>query len=163
MAPMKNGPTPAGGDRSVATFYDAAGRRVHRPEDAETVEIAERTRDGDEIQRTYLSRGQASPHYPNPGTQMTDGDFAEDVKGTWDIWNNVDGMFTLAITKDALLDALGFAEAPLAAQRQFVGRLMALPSWDAAPRGLKDEVGRWLEDTRPGQVSAPAPAPAPED
>lgn len=157
MAPTQNGPTPAGGDRSVATFYDAAGRRVHRPADADTVEIAERTRHGDEIQRTYMSRGEASANpYPDPGTQMQDGQFAEDVKGTWDVWNNVDGMFTLATTKDALLNALGFAEAPQEAQRHLLGNIMMLPSWDAAPRGLKDEVGRWLEATRPNGATPPA-------
>lgn len=134
-------------------FYDESGRRIHSAANAATVEIAERTREGDELARTYLSRAAtdapASPPYPAAGTQVQDGDYADAVKATWDVWLNTDGIYTLVDTKDGLLAALGYGGMPLPMQRQRVSKLMLLPSWDAAPASLKVEVNRWLEDTRP--------------
>jgi hypothetical protein len=165
MADKRYGWTPAGGQVSVARFFDAAGREAHSPQDANTIEVSEHTVEGDHLARTYLTRRTGDPKGIPASPMddaMTDGDFAEQVKSTWDVWDNQDGLYALANTKDALLHALGWDALPLPEQRQNVAGLMILPSWERAPRGLVLDVEQWLEATR--QAPAPdAPAPAPED
>lgn len=51
-----DGPTPDGGDYSIAYFRDAEGNPCPRAEAAE-VEVVEFSADGEQINRTYLTGG----------------------------------------------------------------------------------------------------------
>ena len=145
------GPTPAGGDLAHAVYRDAEGKITHDSKTAATVEIREMTRDGDELARTYMSRGTSAPTtaWRDPGTTPDEPLVTFDVKGTWDVWDNVDGVFTLATTADQLIHALGLTGVDLAEQRATISNLMVLSAWGAAPAGLVADVESWLERTRP--------------
>jgi hypothetical protein len=153
------GPTPGGGDRAVARFFDAAGDEVDTASEATTVEITE-FRHGRAIKRTLGAVGGGpAPRTPEDGMFTAgDPDVPESVKDTWDVWVTDDsGQMRLASTVEEMLRATGANEMPLAEQRQYVGAWMTQASYGAAPQELKDDADRWLVGTRPTTGGA-APA-----
>lgn len=137
--------TPAGGDRSEITFLDANGNPVDSAADAVEAEIREYVGDV-MIRRTYMEapRADRTPTWTPPGQAVGEPDAYDFAKNTWDVWANDEGSYRLATTTDSLLQAVGLATAPEAEQRDFLINLMRLPSWNAAPLELKQDVTHWL-------------------
>lgn len=155
---VTQGPTPSGGVRSEAAFTARDGSPVE-PDDpqAHAVEIHEVGEDGTVLARHYgLLKGVGG--YPQQSVEVEDDEDADQTKATWDLWW-VDGanVYHPVETLDQLLRSLGWDAQDLQHQRQLVATMLPLPSWQAAPEGLKAEVSAWLVRGRPEAVPEPHP------
>jgi len=137
--------TPAGGDRSEITFTDATGKVLPDATGAVEAEIREYA-DNIMIARTYMAVPAPTtlPTWSPPGDVLAEPDVADAVKSTWNVWAYDDGILRLATTTASLLDGVGLSSAPEAEQRDFLINLLKLPSWQAAPLELKQDVAHWL-------------------
>lgn len=136
--------TPSGGDRSEATYFGPDGNVLPNADGAVNVVVREYVGDV-MIARTYMSLEAPTPTWTPPGDAVGEPEAADTTKlGTWDVWDNVDGLLYLATTTASLLHAVGMTAAPVEEQRQFLATLITLPAWTAAPTELKQDVADWL-------------------
>jgi Na+-translocating ferredoxin:NAD+ oxidoreductase RnfD subunit len=137
--------TPAGGDRSEITFTDATGKVLPDATGAVEAEIREYA-DNIMIARTYMAvpTPDQIPTWTPPGDVLAEPDVADAVKSTWNVWASDDGILRLVTTVDSLLDAMGLTNASVAEKRDFLLNLLKLPSWQAAPLELKQDVAHWI-------------------
>jgi len=131
-------------------WLNGKGERIDSPELAVTGEIHWLDDDGNP-QRTYVDH---RPFNEDKGDVLNDreappwhGPELWDSTGkTWDLYSL--GNDRLVETLEDYLTALGLNDAPLAAQRTDVCIQLQLPSWNAAPQRLQDEVYAWLVATK---------------
>jgi hypothetical protein len=147
------GPTPNGGDHSVASFFRADGTPTDDPAEAATGEVTEYAA-GVQVARHYLEKpaDPAVPAYTDPGYVAQEGDFEDALTHhTWDVWYSdpATGEYRLVQTRDQLLTATGMVMWPEADQRHYLAQMTASPVWAAAPQPLKDEVRAYLIASRP--------------
>lgn len=137
--------TPAGGDRSEVTFTDATGKVLPDATGAVEAEIREYAEDV-MIARTYMAVPAPTtlPTWTPPGAVLAEPDVADSTKNTWGVYDQDHGIYRLANTTASLLSATDMGHADVEAQRRFLLNLMTLPSWQAAPPELKQDVSHWL-------------------
>lgn len=143
MVVRRDGPTPAGGVRSEAYMTDAGGRPTDDPAAAVAAEIVELDADGE-----VLARTQGRTDYPAAQSGPAGPD-EHDHAGQWDVYVEVEGRLKIVDRLSELRvlhEADSFGDAVF---RTYLTHLIVLPTWRNAPDRLKDEVYRWLEDTRP--------------
>lgn len=140
----REGPTPGGGDYSVARGYDAAGLETDDLARASMVVIEEWTADGALVKRTRAGHFADSPADVRPGFDAPDSvGTANDpwnselTKGTWDVRRHGDQ--EPVQTLDELYEALQWDLLPPEERRTALANLMTMPSFAAAPAGLKAE------------------------
>ncbi len=140
--------TPLGGTRHEAIWFDQAGQPC-APEEAASGEIREFDEDGLELGRTYVDwtfNPDGTSQESDPSNEALFAENNDVLKmGTWDIWTKEGGKKVETLAE--LLEVQGFTDQPLAAQRQEVASLMALPMWVPAPAELKAEAEAWLGAT----------------
>lgn len=138
MVDIDEGPTPIGGDKTVAYWWDADGLACasDRAVSAEIVEYM----DGIEVRRTHWIQG-AAPLDREPEVDVEDQDL---IKGEWDLWCWNDGEVRLVETLEQLQQVFGSDDFRLQ-----LGALMGTPAWVSAPEPLRTQANDYMVATRP--------------
>lgn len=135
MVDIDEGPTPAGGDTTVAYWWDADGlaTTADRAVSGEIVEYL----GGVDVRRTYLEPPLID--FAEVDYEVEDADL---IKGTWDLYDPDGELVTTLPQLRPILGEVGF--------RRALGSFMATPAWVQAPAELRLEANAYLVLTRPG-------------
>lgn len=128
-------------------YHDVNGAPC-APAQAHTAEITEHDADGEVLQRTYgYVRGSVPPEAGEE--PWLDDEVADEPKATWDVYAmDAAGVLHLVDKLADLEPIIGSVGQEPTARREIIGNLLTLPSWDAMPKGLRQEISAYLEATR---------------